>query len=120
MSVPAIILRRLYVKKSLKNTETGFQFTLKNVLADATLSKPLEISVDDKPIPIDKVTLETDSGTISNKDITEANPAYFALNTHVVVRVEGVRLGPGEHKILLSAVSKEYGSIKFDIKDVVS
>ncbi|MCC5990567.1 MAG: hypothetical protein LM558_03565 [Thermosphaera sp.] len=120
MSVPAIILRRLYVKKSLKNTETGFQFTLKNVLADATLSKPLEISVDDKPIPIDKVTLETDSGTIWNKDITEANPANFARNTHVVVRVEGVRLGPGEHKILLSAVSKEYGPIKFDIKDVVS
>uniref|UniRef100_A0A7C2FCF5 Hydroxymethylglutaryl-CoA reductase-like domain-containing protein n=1 Tax=Thermosphaera aggregans TaxID=54254 RepID=A0A7C2FCF5_9CREN len=120
MSVPALILRRLYVKKSMKNTETGFQFSLKNVLADASLSKPLEIIIDDKPVPIDKITLESDSKVILNKDISDANPVDFALNTQVTVRVEGVKLEPGEHKIVISAVSREYGPIKFDIKDVVS
>ncbi|MGB9828248.1 hypothetical protein IMZ38_04915 [Thermosphaera chiliense] len=120
MSVPAIILRRLYVKKSLKNNETGFQFSLKNVLADASLSKPLEITIDDKPVPLDKITLESDSKTILNKDISDTNPVDFALNTLVTIRIEGIRLEPGEHKIVISAVSKEYGPIKFDIKDVVS
>jgi len=114
-----MILRRLYVKKSLKNTDNGFEFALKNILADATIVKPLEISVDDNPIPVDKVVLITDSKIISNKDVSESNPVEFSLNTTVTVRIDGKRLDQGEHKLLITGVTKEYGRIKFDVKDRV-
>lgn len=119
LSVPAMILRRLYVKRSLKNIDNGFEFTLKNILADASIVKPLEISVNDNPVPVDKITLISDSKTISNKDISESNPLEFSLNTTVTVRIEGVKLEQGEHKILITGVTKEYGKIKFDIKDKI-
>ena len=32
VSVPGFLLRRLYVKESLKNTDTGFEFLLRNRL----------------------------------------------------------------------------------------
>jgi hypothetical protein len=58
-----MILRRLYVKKSLKNTSEGVEFTLKNILADATINKPLEITIDNNPVPLEKVILVAESKT---------------------------------------------------------
>ena len=43
----------------------------------------------------------------------------FSLNTMVTVRVDGERLDQGEHKLLITGVTKEYGRIKFDVKDRV-
>ena len=120
MSVPAFILRRLYVKGSLRNVENGFEFSLKNVLADAELIKPLEIYVDDTQIPLENVTLIAGTTSISNKDIAESNPVKFSLNMTATIRVDGARLEPGEHKITLVVTVKGYGTIKFDIRDALS
>ncbi len=120
MSVPAFILRRLYVKGSLRNVENGFEFSLRNVLADAELIKPLEIYVDDTQIPLENVTLIAGTTSISNKDIAESNPVKFSLNMTATIRVDGARLEPGEHKITLVVTVKGYGTIKFDIRDALS
>ena len=34
--IPSFLLAKLYVKGSLKNTETGFEFSLKNII-DSTM-----------------------------------------------------------------------------------
>lgn len=120
MSVPAFILRRLYVKGSLKNVENGFEFSLKNVLADAELVKPLEIYVNDTRIPLESITLIAGTTSISNKDLSDSNPVKFSLNMTVTIRVNGVRLEPGEHKITLVVAVKGYGMIKFDLRDILS
>jgi len=120
VSVPAFILRRLYVKGSLKNVENGFEFSLRNVLADAELVKPLEIYVDDTQIPLENVTLIAGTTSISNKDIAESNPVKFSLNMTSTIRVDGAKLEPGEHKITLVVTVKGYGTIKFDIRDTPS
>jgi len=120
VSVPAFILRRLYVKGSLRNVENGFEFSLRNVLADAELIKPLEIYVDDTQIPLENVTLIAGTTSISNKDIAESNPVKFSLNMTATIRVDGARLEPGEHKITLVVTVKGYGTIKFDIRDALS
>ena len=117
--IPSIFLRRLYVKKSLKNTEEGFELMLRNVLADAVLIKPLEIHVDSKPIPIGSIKLITESGSVLNKDVSESNPVNFSLNTAVTIRVEGIKLEPGEHEIVFVATTKDYGSIKFNVRDSI-
>ncbi len=119
MSVPAFILRRLYVKGSLKNVENGFEFSLRNVLADAELVRPLEIYVDDTQVPLESITLIAGATSVSNKDISESNPVNFTLNTTATIRVRGVTLGSGEHKITLVVVVRGYGTIKFDIRDVL-
>lgn len=119
MIIPSVFLRRLYIKKSLKNTEEGFELMLKNVLADAVLTKPLEIYVDNKLVPVDSVKLITESKSMLNKDVSESNPVSFSLNTTVTIRVEGVKLEPGEHEIVFIVTTKDYGSIKFNVKDSI-
>jgi hypothetical protein len=57
--------------------------------------------------------------SFSNKEVSESNPVEFSLNTMVTVRVDGERLDQGEHKLLITGVTKEYGRIKFDVKDRV-
>ena len=39
------LLRSLFVKKSLKNTESGFQMQMKNSISDATLIEPIKIEI---------------------------------------------------------------------------
>ena len=112
-----MILRRLYVKKSLKNTSEGVEFTLKNILADATITKPLEITIDNNPVPLEKVILVTESKTIRNNEISSEKPLDFSLNTSIIIKIEGLKLNPGQHKIAISGATKEYGDIKFDVLD---
>ena len=59
VKIPPDILKKLYVKDSLKNIEDGFQFELRNVLADATIVGPIKISIDDKAVSYTHLTLPT-------------------------------------------------------------
>ncbi len=36
-TIPSMLLKKLYQKGSLKNTESGFEFALKNTLAPGTI-----------------------------------------------------------------------------------
>lgn len=119
MVVPASILRRLYVKGSLSNTETGFKFSLKNPLADATLIKPLTITVDGKPVELGNIKLLFEGKTINNSEISASSPVDFNVNTTVQIFVDGIKLEPGEHLIIIMGSTREYGDIKFDVKDIL-
>jgi len=120
VSVPAMILRRLYVKKSLKNTTRGAEFVLKNILADATIVKPVEIAVDDKSLPLDKIVLISEGKEVKSSEISESNPLDFSLNTSITIVLEGVQLERGQHKIVISTNTREYGAVKFDITDSIA
>ena len=52
VSVPGFLLRKLYVKGSLKNTDTGFQFQLRNSLGSGYAHKMMPLQVDDKVLDI--------------------------------------------------------------------
>jgi len=125
--IPKSLLRKLYVKGSLKNVDLngdgsfdGFRFTLKNVLASGTLIAPFELSVDGDPIDVKDVELEYGSGKIDLARISSENPLKFRIGREAVLTVKKPGgLSPGEHKIEIVAKTKEYGVIKFDIKDSV-
>ncbi|MEM0015184.1 MAG: hypothetical protein QXX81_00915 [Zestosphaera sp.] len=117
--IPPFILRRLYVKGSLTNVESGFQFTLTNSLGDATLVKPLSLAVDEQPLDPARVKLLSEGKVIPNSEISETNPVDFRVNSSATIVVEGLRLQPGEHRIVISSSARGYGDIRFEIKDVV-
>lgn len=119
MSIPSFLLRRLYVKGSLTNVEEGFQFILTNPLANATLVKPLTLTIDDQPVDPARIKLLSEGKSLSNSEISESSPVDFRVNSSVTVVVEGVKLTPGEHRISISSSVKGYGDIKFEIKDIV-
>ena len=117
VKVPSFLLRKLYVKKSLKNTEDGFEFSIKNVLADATLVKLADFKVDGKPYT--NVTLVVGDKEIPASEISASNPLPFPVKTTITVKVKGEQLQSGQHKIEIVGGSKEYGELKITLKDTI-
>ncbi|MEM2024930.1 MAG: hypothetical protein QXW94_01395 [Desulfurococcaceae archaeon] len=108
----------LYVKGSLSNTEGGFKFTLKNTLIDATILGPISLVVDGKSVEQGKIKVISQGKEIANSEISAANPTVFYINMPVEVIVEGAKLEPGEHVIVVETPTV-YGVVKFEIKDQV-
>jgi hypothetical protein len=51
VAVPSFLLKRLYIKGSLRNNSTGFQFDLKNSLGSGYGNELLPLVVDGKELP---------------------------------------------------------------------
>ena len=117
MKVPSFLLKKLYVKGSLKNTEDGFEFTIKNVLMDGTITAPIDLTVDNRLLPQETITITAQGTSRLVTEISEADPAPLKVDVEVVVAVKGKNLAPGEHELEVAAVTKEYGDIRFSIKD---
>lgn len=119
MKVPSFLLKKLYVKGSLKNTDGGFEFLLKNTLMDGTLTRFVRLAVDNREVPPETITIAAGGTSWSATDISESNPAPFKMDVEVTVSVSGNTLKPGDHEVEIAATTKEYGDIEFTVKDAL-
>ncbi len=117
MKVPSFMLKKLYVKNSLKNVGEGFQFVIKNVLMDGTVVSPIKLTVDSKPIPAEKITVTSQGTSLRGKDISETNAVSLKVNVEVTVSVDGMTLSPGNHTLDIRCTTKEFGDLEFSVTD---
>jgi hypothetical protein len=120
MQVPAFLLRRLYVKGSLRNVNGGFAFELKNSLGSGYAERVLPLSVDGDEVPVERATFSADGTTVPFDEITPERPFTLAMNRAVTVTVDGRTLDEGKHKIGIGFVVTGMGEMKFDVTDAVS
>jgi hypothetical protein len=119
LKVPSFLLKKLYLKDSLQNTEDGFEFVIKNVLMDGTIIHPLTLHVDNSPIDPDSITVSTDDLSMPVTDISESNTLPLKVGVEVTISAHGNPLGSGEHTLDVTASTKEFGDIEFSIKDSI-
>ena len=120
VTVPGFLLRRLYVKQSLANTEDGFQFELMNRLGSGYSHKVLPLTVDGAEIPIDSAEFDLEGKPARFDQVTEQSTLTLAMNKAIVVRVTGTRLEPGAHKIGMGFDVPGLGTLRFDFTDIVA
>ena len=120
VSVPGFILRRLYVKQSLKNTPDGFEFYLMNRLGSGYAQGMLPLSVDGIEVPIQGSYFLADGQKTSFKDITKDNTFTLAMNKNIAVGANGVKLEPGPRKIGMGFEVPGLGMLKFDFTELVT
>ncbi len=120
VTVPGFLLRRLYVKQSLANTEDGFQFELMNRLGSGYSHKVHPLTVDGAEIPIDSAEFDLEGTVIRFDDVTQENTLTLAMNKAIIVRVTGTRLEPGAHKIGMGFDAPGLGTLSFDFTDAVA
>ena len=122
--IPKFLLRKLYVKGSLKNEDTtgdgipdSISFQIKNSLANGTVIGVEYIKIDDNEIPLDTIEVMLEDKTIKLNEVTPENT--FPIKVRVVSTwiIKGKTLDPGEHKLELSIQTKEAGTLTFDVKD---
>lgn len=85
--LPDFIARKLFVAGSLKQDGEGFVFTLNNSFAPVVVYR-FELLADDRPISIERVTLEAQGRPLLQGDqISSQAPMPFSINLPIQVHV---------------------------------
>lgn len=119
VSVPGFLLRRLYVKESLKNTPLGFEFKLMNRLGSGYAHGIVPLTVDGEEQDTGRTYFILDDKEIAFDQVSRDNTFTLAMNREITVWVDGVTLEPGTRKIGLGFAVPGLGTLKFDFTDVV-
>ena len=121
MIIPKMLLKRLYTYSSLRNEEDGVTFSVKNRLSDATLTKIDQISINETPIPLDKLVFKLPDGReLSPLELTADTPLDFPLRQTLDIYAYIPTLPVGKYLLEFKFRSKPFGELKFDVEDSIS
>jgi hydroxymethylglutaryl-CoA reductase (NADPH) len=118
-AVPSYLLKKVYLRGSLRNSPDGFELTLRNDLAPATILGLTSLTVDGKAYASDTISLRIGETWQTAASVTRASPQAFALNAQVTLRVEGEPLAPGRHSLVIVIQTKEAGQLEVPAAEVI-
>ena len=119
MQVPGFLLRRLYVKGSLRAVDGGFAFDLKNTLGSGYAEEVLPLTLDGDEMPMSSTSFVTEGETTRFDEVSGARPMTLGMNKTVTISVDGRTLSPGKHTLGIGFVVTGMGSLAFDVTDAV-
>ena len=116
---PAFLLAKLYVKGSLKNTEDGFEFALKNIVDSTNLIGVGPIGAAGKDNGAEVITLTVGDKTLKGTELSRENAIPVTMGIPMKIKIAGDNLPPGPQKVSVTAISADIGKLKFDFTDTV-
>lgn len=119
VSVPGFLLRRLYVKGSLRATGEGMAFDLKNSLGSGFARSMRPLTLDGEDIPMENSTFAVDGKSVAFSEVTREMPFTLAMNRTTTIAVSGVSLSPGAHTISMAFEVQGLGVLRFDFTDAI-
>ena len=120
VTVPAFLLRRLYLKQSLRNTLDGVEFLLKNNLGSGYAHKMQPLKIDGEPVDLDKTLFFTEGqGPVPFSAVSKEKTFTLAMNKSITIRAEDVKLQSGPHKIEMGFDVPGLGTLRFDFTDSI-
>jgi len=119
MMIPSFLLKRLYVKGSLRNVENGFSFEIKNDLGSGYAKELLPLNVDGREVPKECSFFEVEGRRFPFTSVSPESPFSLVKGKTSRIYVEGMRLPKGVHRINMGFVVGGIGKLSFDIVDEV-
>jgi hydroxymethylglutaryl-CoA reductase (NADPH) len=120
MLVPRLLLKQLYTFGSLRNTDEGVRFSIKNRLSDAQLTGVRRVAIGGRTVPLDRVRIELRAGrVVGPADISDRTPIAFALRDTLDIVADGEPLPPGKHPIEIEFDSRPFGKLTLDVEDSI-
>lgn len=120
-AIPPFLLKKLYVKGSLRAEEDGFALDLQNVIAPGTITAFIGLDVDGQPMDHAQVTVVPPGGNPRPMGEISAQAALlFPVGAKVTLRVSGGTLEPGPHELVIRVVVQEVGPLDIPISDTVA
>ncbi|MBM3933237.1 MAG: hypothetical protein FJ319_02875 [SAR202 cluster bacterium] len=109
------------MKGSLRNSDGGFEFQLRNTLGSGYAHRMLPLSVDGYPLPMEATFFYTsDEREVEFSNVSEQNTFTLGMNKTIQIWVDMVTLPPGPHKIEMGFEVPALGAMKFDFTDIVA
>ena len=118
-AIPPLILKKLYVKRSLKPQGDGFTLSLKNTIAPGTILGLEGVELDGRAVPLEDVVVVVEGEERPAASITADAPLSFSLGTTFTLHVSGVPLAPGAHKLKIRVVVQDVGPLEIPVSDRV-
>lgn len=120
VSVPGFLLKRLYVKQSLQNTDFGLEFHLKNNLGSGYSYKLWPLKVDGQEMPIDSSFFILDGEEVVFSNVSQEQTFTLGMNKTIVIRIAGQTLETGSHQIEMAFDVPGLGTLRFNFTDVIT
>lgn len=120
VSVPGFILRRLYVKGSLKNAAAGFEFELRNILGSGYSTKVWPLKLDGEELQATASYFIVGGKETPFSDVSADNTFSLEINKTITVWTDGAALEPGVHTIEMGFDVPGLGTMRFDFTDEVA
>ncbi|MEI8128166.1 MAG: hypothetical protein WCG95_00985 [bacterium] len=116
--IPEFLMKRVYKKGSLKQTEDGVCFDLKNVLGPGFISGFSFVKINDAIFEADKVKFLTQGSEIPAEAVSEENPIGFRLGQEGTLILQGAKcLRDGINQIIIELMNPEAGKVKLSLSD---
>ena len=120
MNIPGLLLQKLYTTGSLRNTDTGAQFVLKNRLTDAEVIALRRIAIDGGVVSLDQVRLGlSDQSMLTPAQVDAAHPLPFPLRSTVTVHTVMPVLRNGKHEIEVVFEARPFGQLHLKVEDAI-
>ena len=120
MKVPAFLLKRLYVKGSLRPTKDGFEFELRNKLGSGYARRLLPLTLDGTELDMAASTFEVDGKKVTFTAVSEQTPFTLAMNKTTTIAYFGAPLTEGPHTIGMRFEVAGLGEMTFDFSDIAA
>lgn len=117
--IPSFLLAKLYVKGSLKNNGSGFEFSLKNIIDSTMLIGIGPINAAGKDYEGQAISMTVGDKTINGAELSRSNSIPVRMGVPIKVSVACDQLASGQQKVTVAATTSDIGKIKFDINDTV-
>ena len=116
--IPEFLMKRVYKKGSLKQTEDGVCFDLKNVLGPGFISGFVLVKINDAIFHPDKVKFVTQGTEIPAETVSEENPIGFRLGQEGTLILQGAKcLKDGINQIIIELMNPEAGKVQLSLSD---
>ena len=116
--IPSSVLSKLYNRTSLRNTDRGVRFSVKNRLSPATLRKVARFEVDSQPVDLERIAVSFEGrAPIPIAEITPKKPIDFPLGTLLTFNVGIEPLEEGRHQLTLVFDTRPFGELKLSVSD---
>jgi hydroxymethylglutaryl-CoA reductase (NADPH) len=118
--IPKSVLGKLYNRTSLRNTEGGVRFSVKNRLAPAGLRQISEVAIDGRDIPGDRITVACENrSAFPIGSVSAENPIEFPLGSLLNFFLETEPLQEGAHEIRVVFDAPPYGPLRLEVQDTL-
>ncbi len=117
--LPDFLIKRVYKKGSLRKTDKGIEFDLKNVLGPGVISGLESIQINDYIFSKDVISFVTCGVELLATKVNELNPIKFRLNQEGTMKLcdKANCLKEGLNQIILEIMNPEAGKLKITLTD---